>query len=143
MPPSALIESAVSPRHDSPAVAFTGMLGIPPVAPEDAATLALRCAQRAFAALFDHASRNHAIDPALRTAQLRTAAGRTLSALSADDRSRLVRWLALQIASANPAPNDQMLTRVDALLGSRVTALLPAAREELASRRGIDGIVAA
>jgi len=55
------------------------------------ASLALRLAQRASAALIDA----HAELPALARAQRIQALRRCLSALSADDRERCSRWLAL------------------------------------------------
>ncbi|MEO5624677.1 MAG: hypothetical protein ABIQ70_01555 [Dokdonella sp.] len=67
-------------------------------------------------------------------AQLRSAARRTLSALSADEQSDLLRWLSLQLASGNAGElvnASSPLTRVDAMLAARIVAVLPRTQEEL------------
>ena len=71
--------------------------GMGETAAADAASLELRHAQRAFAALVDA----HARAGEFAGAQMRKLARRTLSALSADDRARLAEWLALQIGRAS------------------------------------------
>lgn len=97
--------------------------------------LALRLAQRAFAALIENgaADRGARLD-LFRTAQLRTAARRTLSALSADDRSRLSRWLSLQLAACSARGTERVnaaLARVDALFADTIRTVLAQTREEL------------
>jgi sulfate adenylyltransferase subunit 1 (EFTu-like GTPase family) len=95
------------------------------------ADLPLRLAQRAFAAVLE---KSHAKDGgAFHAAQLRQAARRTLSALSADDHARLSRWLALQLASdaRNTNAATGALVRVDALLAAAVGAALVHAREDV------------
>lgn len=90
------------------------------------ASLELRSAQRAFAAWVEE--RAHAGE--FRSAQLRSAAARTLSALSADDRSRLSRWLSLQLATRAAGEGDatlNVLSRMDAWLAARVRGELPQA----------------
>lgn len=111
--------------------------------PQRDAQLALCLAQRAFAALIEHCARNRGADLALRSAQLRSLTRRTLSALSADDRTRLARWLALQFAARNTDPESVQLARVDARLSARVNASLAPTREELAAAQRSDGTVAA
>ncbi|MEO7325585.1 MAG: hypothetical protein ABIW82_12215 [Dokdonella sp.] len=75
-------------------------------------------------------------------AQLRSAARRTLSALSADEQSGLSRWLSLQLASSDAGDvvvnASSPLTRVDAMLAARIAAAIPRTREELqmTSREG-------
>ncbi|HEY0180434.1 MAG TPA: hypothetical protein VGC30_12510 [Dokdonella sp.] len=96
--------------------------------------LALRLAQRAFAALIDAAAANAtAMFATLRAAQLRQSARRTLSALSADDRARLLRWLTLQLASVGAGAGRvrPLLARVDTALAASVAAELARVREEL------------
>lgn len=92
--------------------------------------LPLRLAQRAFAALLETRR-----GPAgtFRRAQLRSAARRTLSALSADDHLRLQRWLGLQLASgtAQAADAARLFARVDTMLAAQVGAALTRTREEL------------
>jgi hypothetical protein len=93
------------------------------------ASLALRVAQRAFALLLERSARL----TTFRFAQLRSGARRTLSALSADDRVRLTRWLALLCAAGDEndreAP-DQRLARVDATLAASVATVLASLREQ-------------
>ncbi|HEY0232442.1 MAG TPA: hypothetical protein VGC55_14430, partial [Dokdonella sp.] len=88
------------------------------------AGLPLRFAQRAFAALIEEtAAEGTANIGAFRTAQLRSAARRTLSALSADDQVRLQRWLALQLVSHDLQDGGALrnpLSRVDAMLAANV-----------------------
>ena len=91
-------------------------------APGDA-SLALRLAQRAFAPLLERSARH----TTFRFAQLRSGARRVLSALSADDRVRLARWLALLCVHAGDRACEVVesrLARVDALLATAVVALL-------------------
>jgi hypothetical protein len=99
------------------------------------AGLPLRMAQRAFAALLDGGVRSDTGDHSeFLAAQLRSAARRTLSALSADEQSVLSRWLGLQLATATAhdvVGASSRLTRVDAMLAAGVAAVLPRTREEL------------
>ena len=109
------------------------------------AGMPLRYAQRAFAALIEEMGAQGAANVGtFRAAQLRSAARRTLSALSADDQARLQRWLALQLASHDlqdgGAPRNP-LARVDAMLAANVGSALMRTREELSLRGG--GAVAA
>lgn len=92
--------------------------------------LPLRLAQRAFAALIE-TRRGHA--GAFRLAQLRSAARRTLSVLSADDHVRLQRWLGLQLASGAVQTADpvRLFARIDAMLAAQVGSALTRTREEL------------
>lgn len=94
--------------------------------------LPLRQAQRAFAALIEAGAARRAEPGAFRVAQLRGATRRTLSALSADDRARLQRWLALQLATGQ-ARAGRALARVDAMLAAQVGNALARTREELAA----------
>jgi hypothetical protein len=111
------------------------------------ASLELRAAQRAFAASLESA-RNAG---EFRGAQLRGAARRTLSALSADDRARLSDWLSLLFATGDPHLADaaigdtvlRSLARIDAALAARVRRMLPQRVEALASHGGASRIVAA
>ena len=98
------------------------------------ASLALRLAQRAFAPLLERSARH----TTFRFAQLRSGARRMLSALSADDRVRLARWLALLCAHAGERACEMVesrLARVDALLATMVMALL-ATLPDASSARG-------
>lgn len=94
----------------------------PPSAAQDAG-LALRLAQRAFSALI------YACDasPTLARAQRGQALRRALSALSADDRDRFARWLALlrgsrqgvapqliALTQASDAPSRRVVRRAQA-----------------------------
>lgn len=91
--------------------------------------LPLRVAQRAFAALIEGGNRGE-----FATAQLRSTARRTLSALSADEQSNLSRWLSLQLATNfvdNRVGTSSALTRVDAILAAGISAMLRRTREEL------------
>jgi hypothetical protein len=94
------------------------------------ASLVLRTAQRAFAPLLE---RNASFTP-FRFAQLRSAARRALSALSADDRDRLTRWLAWLCVTdttlGREAP-EARLTRIDIPLAAGVAVELAPLREEL------------
>ena len=104
-----------------------------------AAALALRLAQRAFAAFIEDAARKRNCGGAFHAAQLRSAARRTLSALSADDRPRLNRWLILQFAAgvaSDGAAARRWLARVDAHLGANVGAAVGHVREELRMHSG-------
>jgi len=105
----------------------------------DAASLELRHAQRAFAALVDALERVGEF----RGAQMRRHARRTLSALSADDRTRLAEWLALQIAAATDERALALAARIDEALVARVRRALPARVEALAIRGRPNHIVAA
>lgn len=98
--------------------------------------LGLRLAQRALAPLIDAAVRGEAGN--LRLANLRRSARRTLSALSADDHSRLARWLSLQLASTPVIGTEaaRMLASVGPALAAHVDALLAGTREELSAGRG-------
>lgn len=141
-----LTESAShATRDDATATRPMGAPGCarPEPASPHAVQLPLRLAQRAFAALLEHAARNHDVALTLHGAQLRSAARRALSALSADDRACLVRWLALQIAVAAANPNDSLPERVDAILGGHVAAVLARTREELAAPRRAEDVAAA
>lgn len=109
-----------------------------PLAPATPLTLAprapdlpLRRAQRAFATAIE-ARRDHGIAASLRAAARRRLARRTLSALSADERTRLARWLALQLATT---PAHPTLARIDAALGAEVEPLQRVAARELARRK--------
>jgi hypothetical protein len=73
----------------------------------DAASIALRLAQRAFATLVDSRDADE-LDDARRCA----ASRRTLSALSADDRLRLGEWLALVIATRDAANRERLMARL-------------------------------
>ena len=87
----------------------------------DDTSLALRIAQRAFAPLLERDVRH----TTFRFAQLRSGARRVLSALSADDRVRLTRWLALLCAAAAMDARevaDLRLARIDAALAAGVAA---------------------
>jgi hypothetical protein len=95
------------------------------------ASLALRAAQRAFAATLESAREAGEF----RTAQRRSAARRTLSALSADDRTRLAEWISLLLASGDPGVADDAmvaLARIDAAVVARVRRELPRRVEALA-----------
>lgn len=108
----------------------TGSTGAGASAAASDASLALRIAQRAFAPLLERDVRH----TAFRFAQLRTGARRVLSALSADDRVRFTRWLALHCAAAAPDARElaeRRLARIDAALAAAVTAARPALGERL------------
>lgn len=107
-----------------------------------AASLALRAAQRAFAASLE--SMRDAGE--FREAQRRSAARRTLSALSADDRARLAEWLSLLLATGDSRITDDAmvaLARIDAAIVARVRRELPGRVEALAARGGASRIIAA
>jgi len=107
-----------------------------------AASLVLRAAQRAFAASLDSARDAGEF----RDAQRRGEARRTLSALSADDRTRLADWLSLLLAAGESRVADASivaLARIDAALVARVRRALPRRVEALAARVGASRIVAA
>lgn len=85
------------------------------------ASLSLRMAQRAFAPLLERNVRH----TTFRFAQLRSGARRVLSALSADDRVRLARWLALLCTAAAMDAREVAelrLARIDATLAASVAA---------------------
>jgi hypothetical protein len=113
--------------------------GMGETATADAASLELRHAQRAFAALVDA----HARAGEFQRAQIRKYARRTLSALSADDRTSLAEWLALQIAAASSERALALAARIDEALAARVRRALPARVEALAIRGRPNHIVAA
>lgn len=107
------------------------------------ASLPLRLAQRAFAALIEDLSRDASRHAEIHLARLRSQARRTLSALSADDQQQIARWLALQFASGDACDQaSQWLARVDAPLAAGIDGLLASANEALSARIG-DGAVAA
>lgn len=94
------------------------------------AGLRLRLAQRAFAALLEKADSD--VGGIFHAAQLRSAARRTLSALSADDQARFSRWLGLQLATGTlgePAAT-RALARVDRTLAAGVAVASVRLREE-------------
>ena len=106
------------------------------------ASLALRAAQRAFAASLEGA---RAVGE-FRRAQQRSASRRTLSALSADDRARLADWLSLLLAAGDSRDADDAivaLARIDAAVVARVRRELPRRVEALAARVGTSRIFAA
>ncbi len=107
-----------------------------------AASLELRSAQRAFAAVID----SHRRVGEFHGAQLRSVARRTLSALSADDRTRLADWLSLQIAAGARSIEDSaigLIARIEAGIVARVRRALPRHVEALAIRDEANRIVAA
>ena len=107
-----------------------------------AASLVLRAAQRAFAASLESARDAGEF----RDAQRRGTARRTLSALSADDRTRLADWLSLLLATGDSRVADASivaLARIDAALVARVRRALPRRVEALAARVGTSRFVAA
>jgi hypothetical protein len=107
-----------------------------------ATSLALRAAQRAFAASLESARDAGEF----RDAQRRSAARRTLSALSADDRARLAEWLSLLLATGDSRITDDAmlaLARIDAAIVARVRRELPGRVEALAARGGASRIIAA
>ncbi len=84
----------------------------------------LRWAQQTFAALLEEVTRCGRIS----VAALRTSARTSLTRLSVDDRGRLDRWLALQLAtlSAVAASNGLgALATVDPMLSARVRMKIP------------------
>lgn len=106
------------------------------------ASLELRSAQRAFAAVMD----SHRRVGEFRGAQLRSVARRTLSALSADDRVRLADWLSLLIAAGARSIEDSalgLIARIEAGIVARVRRVLPRHVEALAIRAEAKQIVAA
>lgn len=106
------------------------------------ASLALRAAQRAFAASLES---GHGAGE-FRRAQRRGTARRTLSALSADDRARLADWVSLLLATGDSRVVETSigaLARIDAALVARVRRELPRRVEALAARVGASRIVAA
>jgi len=106
------------------------------------ASLALRAAQRAFAASLEGGRKAGEF----RWAQQRGVARRTLSALSADDRARLAAWVSLLLATGDSRAVDASigsLARIDAALVARVRRELPRRVEALAARAGAGRIVAA
>ncbi|MGH8174596.1 MAG: hypothetical protein ACREPX_15760 [Rhodanobacteraceae bacterium] len=111
-------------------------------ASRNVASLELRHAQRAFAILLDERSASGEF----RFARLRRNAGRTLSALSADDRALLSDWLSLQLAAHAETGVDGLLGvlgRVDSRVAARVRRALPHRIEALAQHVQAERIVAA
>jgi hypothetical protein len=103
-------------------------------------SLELRHAQRAFAVLIEA----HRRVGEFRGAQLRAIARRTLSALSADDRTTLADWLSLQLAATDAGESELgLLARVDMPIGARVRRALPERVEALAMHARANHIVAA
>ena len=112
------------------------------LASSSAVSMELRHAQRAFAAFMEQRSRAGEF----RSAQLRARVGRTLSALSADDRARLAAWVSLLLATGDSRAVDASigsLSRIDAALVARVRRELPRRVEALVARAGAGRIVAA
>ncbi len=96
----------------------------------------LRHAQRALAALIEDAVRDRAGAGGFRAARLRAAAQRTVSGLSADDRARLARWLAVLAANGREsAATSHAVARVDPGLAANAASLLARVREQLQQRR--------
>ena len=103
------------------------------------ASLPLRLAQRAFAALIEDVANDASRHAEIHLARLRSQARRTLSALSADDQQHIARWLALQFASRNAGEQKrQWIARVDATLAAGIDSLQATANEALSAhaRRG-------
>ena len=97
-----------------------------PASTVDAQGWPLRLAQQAFAALLEDDPRT----ASFRIAAVRAAARSRLTALSVDDRGRLQRWLALQLATATASAASkslETLVTVDAWVAASVRAELPAA----------------
>ena len=113
------------------------------VVPRRPTQLALRLAQRAFAALIDHPSSRRGSTELLRGAQLRSLAQRTLPALSADARADLARWLALQFVARGAHPGSCQLSRIDAMLCAQTIALMAPAHLELTTQRSANGAAVA
>ncbi|MEO8460769.1 MAG: hypothetical protein ABI451_09590 [Dokdonella sp.] len=87
-------------------------------------------AQRAFAAFLDTGSHADLGD----TAKVETSVRSTLSALSADDRNSLDRWLALQLIGHDGTETTRRLnalTHIDAWLSAAVRTQLPRVAQEL------------
>lgn len=85
----------------------------------------LRLAQQAFAALLE----DNRLPSSFRTASLRVLSRARLTALSVDDRGRLQRWLALQIATGSASAASKVLdslSTIDALMTANVRTELPA-----------------
>lgn len=126
--------------HDAPARDQPSHAMNTPAATHEGHALAavdwpLRHAQRAFAALIEHATRARS-GGGFRAARLRAVAQRTVSALSADDRAWLAHWLAVLTASERePAAASRALARVDAGLAASAAALLARTHERLLQRR--------
>lgn len=107
------------------------------------ASLPLRLAQRAFAALIEDVANDASRHAEIHLARLRSQARRTLSALSADEQAQIARWLALQFASRNTGEQArQWVARVDATLATGIEALQASMHEALSARAG-HGAVAA
>jgi hypothetical protein len=107
------------------------------------ASLPLRLAQRAFAALIEDVANDASRHAEIHLARLRSQARRTLSALSADDQQLIARWLALQFASRKAgAQARQWVARVDATLATGIDAQ-QATADEAVSARTRHGAVAA
>lgn len=108
------------------------LLDATPKAEELRRDWSLPLAQRAFARLIEDTLRTDAF----RAHASRLPARQSLSALSADDRGPLQRWLALQLATRGETAAAgvlQALGAVDGLLGAAVRGLLPRVAGELAA----------
>jgi len=131
-----------TPTHPNPQTAPALGASIATETAGEAASLELRIAQRSFAALIEERSRVGEF----RAAQMRSAATRTLSVMSADDRARMADWLSLQIATSAAHDADGvvgMLGRVDAWLAARIRRELPHVIAALAPRSAAERVVAA
>jgi hypothetical protein len=107
------------------------------------ASLPLRMAQRAFAALIEDVANDASRHAEIHFARLRSNARRTLSALSADDQQHIARWLALQFASRNAGDQAHLwVARVDATLAAGIDALQATANEALSARAGRGAVAA-
>ena len=107
------------------------------------ASLPLRLAQRAFAALIEDVANDASRHAEIHLARLRSQARRTLSVLSADDQQHIARWLALQFASRKAGEQTrQWVARVDATLAAGIDSLQATANETL-STHAPHGAVAA
>ncbi len=107
------------------------------------ASLPLRMAQRALAALIEDVGNDASRHAEIHLARLRSQARRTLSALSADDQAQIARWLALQFASRDAGEHaQQWVGRVDATLAAGIEALQASVREALSIRTARDAVAA-
>lgn len=101
-------------------------LRMDPASTVDAQDWAFRLAQQAFAALLEDDQRT----ASFRIAAVRAAARSRLTALSVDDRGRLQRWLALQLATLTASAASKILgtlTALDPLMATSVRGELPVA----------------
>lgn len=107
------------------------------------ASLPLRLAQRAFAALIEDVANDASRHAEIHLARLRSQARRTLSVLSADDQQHIARWLALQFASRRAGEQaHQWVARVDATLAAGIDSLQATANEALSARAPHDAVAA-